>query len=117
MRPQPKLPLNGFITGYRNTLEVFVDGVVLPLEPSLKVRDHSPTGFCWGYHGSGPSQLALALLLNFGAKKDEALAWYQDFKREVIANLPDGDFEIPMSRVSDWLTVRRIFEKEFGDRP
>jgi len=114
MRPR-QLPLKGFIIGYRDTLEVFVDAMPLPLEPSLKVSDHSPTGFCWGYHGSGPSQLALALLLNFGAKKNEALAWYQDFKREVIANLPDTDFEIPMSRVSDWLSARRIFEKEFDE--
>ncbi len=112
---QPRLPLKGFVMGYMDTLEVFVDAAPLPLEPSLKVYSHSPTGFCWGYSGSGPSQLALALLLDFGAKKNEALSGYHDFKREVIATLPEEDFEFPMSRVSNWLEARRVFQKEFGE--
>jgi hypothetical protein len=32
----------------------------LPLR--LDLRNHSPTGFAWGYGGSGPSQLSLAIL-------------------------------------------------------
>ena len=28
---------------------------------SLAVRNHSPTGPAWGYDGSGPAQLALAI--------------------------------------------------------
>ena len=28
----------------------------------LEKIDHSPTGFAWGYEGSGPAQLAWALL-------------------------------------------------------
>ena len=34
----------------------------LSLEKSLKVVDHSPDGFQWGYLGSGPAQLAAAIL-------------------------------------------------------
>ena len=34
-----------------------------PLSLHLEVRDHSPTGFAWGYDGSGPAQLALAWCL------------------------------------------------------
>ena len=30
---------------------------------SLEVYNHSPTGFEWGYGGSGPHQLALAILI------------------------------------------------------
>ena len=30
---------------------------------SRAVYDHSPTGFEWGYGGSGPSQLSLAILI------------------------------------------------------
>jgi len=37
---------------------VTVDGV--PLNPRLDLYNHSPTGFEWGYGGSGPAQLALA---------------------------------------------------------
>ena len=32
-----------------------------PLDSRLDMRNHSPTGFEWGYGGSGPAQLALAL--------------------------------------------------------
>lgn len=37
-------------------------GVTLP--PRNDVRNHSPDGLEWGYGGSGPGQLALALLLH-----------------------------------------------------
>lgn len=61
------------------------DGSGLPLR--LDLRNHSPTGFECGYTGSGPAQLALALLAD--AFSDQfALANYQDFKRTVIATLP-----------------------------
>jgi len=32
------------------------------LSPRLGVINHSPDGFSWGYSGSGPAQLALAIL-------------------------------------------------------
>lgn len=32
------------------------------LNPRLDLFNHSPTGFEWGYGGSGPAQLALAIL-------------------------------------------------------
>ena len=38
------------------------NGVWTPLDPRYDLRNHSPTGFAWGYGGSGPSQLALAIL-------------------------------------------------------
>ena len=36
--------------------------VLQALPTRLDRRNHSPTGFEWGYNGSGPAQLALALL-------------------------------------------------------
>jgi Family of unknown function (DUF6166) len=33
-----------------------------PLPLRLDLFNHSPTGFGWGYGGSGPAQLAVALL-------------------------------------------------------
>ena len=45
------------------------DGTELSLERSRKLRHHSPTGFSWGYHGGGPAQLALALLLDAGVPR------------------------------------------------
>lgn len=44
--------------------EVYVvdDGKTYPLPPRDNIRNHSPDGFEWGYGGSGPAQLALAIL-------------------------------------------------------
>jgi hypothetical protein len=51
----------------------------LPLH--LEVRAHSPTGFAWGYGGSGPAQLALALLVDALGEREMAERHYQTFKR------------------------------------
>lgn len=39
-----------------------VDNVASPLPLCTEIANHSPTGFEWGYSGSGPAQLALAIL-------------------------------------------------------
>ena len=71
-----------------------------PLDTSHDRRDNSSTDFSWGYNGSGPAQLALAILTDyFGAKpggRALAEALYEPFKFTVIAVLPDCweiDFE------------------------
>lgn len=51
----------------------------------LEVRNHSPSGFAWGYGGSGPAQLALALLMDALGDQDMALTYYQEFKRDHVA--------------------------------
>jgi hypothetical protein len=67
-------------------VEVTVDG--RPLNPRLDLRNHSPTGFEWGYCGSGPAQLALAILADHLANDEQALDFYQRFKWAVITELP-----------------------------
>lgn len=57
---------------------------------SLRYRNHSPTGFAWGYGGSGPSQLALGVLLEC-MEPGSALTWYQDFKMDYLANETWGE--------------------------
>ena len=59
-----------------------------PLNPRLDLYNHSPTGFEWGYCGSGPAQLALALLTDHLQDDREALNLYQRFKWKVITTLP-----------------------------
>lgn len=83
------------------------DGKELDLNASLKVVNHSPTGFCWGYAGSGPAQLALAILLeHFNGDKGRALAIYQEFKDAVIARLPmDDDFELTDMQVESAISM------------
>lgn len=66
------------------------DGTVtrLKLSDSLKLWNHSPSGFEWGYGGSGPAQTALALLLDLTGSKELARQLHQPFKFLVIAGLP-----------------------------
>ncbi len=65
---------------------VRIDGRMISPERSLKVYNHSPDGFSWGYGGSGPAQLALAILLEAGLSDQQALHFHQDFKWSFIAN-------------------------------
>lgn len=58
---------------------------------SQEVYNHSPDGFEWGYGGSGPAQLALAILLDLYAK-EEALRAYQEFKWKFVAKAPKEGF-------------------------
>jgi hypothetical protein len=96
------------IEGFANTTTkeggylVRVDGQPLALGPSLRLRKHSPTGFCWGYAGSGPAQLSLALLLAAGVPADDALQLYQLFKARHVAGWPNGrDFCVELD-VQAW---------------
>jgi hypothetical protein len=59
-----------------------------PLNPRLDLWNHSPTGFEWGYGGSGPAQLALALLADHLGDDNEAVVLHQPFKFGVVARLP-----------------------------
>lgn len=66
---------------------VWLNGEPLYPERSQRVYNHSPDGFSWGYNGSGPAQLALAILLEL-TSETTAIAYYQMFKARVIAALP-----------------------------
>lgn len=68
--------------------EVKGEAGILDPGPSQKIRNHSPDGFQWGYGGSGPSQLALALVLDLGVADWAAEVIYQRFKDEVVCTLP-----------------------------
>jgi len=82
-------------------------GKVLDLQASLKVVNHSPTGFCWGYLGSGPAQLSLAILLDhFNGDRVRALALYQDFKFAIISRLSmDEDFVLTDEQIEGAVTT------------
>lgn len=79
------------LEGNAQSRQVWLDGELLDPTPSQRVNNHSPDGFNWGYGGSGPAQLALAIMLKLTGKADG----YQKFKWEVIAGLPPAqDFKI-----------------------
>jgi hypothetical protein len=70
----------------RHAVIVTVDGHRLNLR--LDLRNHSPTGFEWGYGGSGTAQLALAILADHWGDDERALNFYHRFKWAAIAELP-----------------------------
>lgn len=87
-----------------------------PLDPRLDLYNHSPTGFEWGYGGSGPAQLALAILAHHYRDKKTlppgdkvALSLYQRFKREAVATFPQEEFEIDTNYVN--LVIRKIHSR------
>jgi hypothetical protein len=71
-----------------------------PLPLRLDLFNHSPTGFSWGYGGSGPAQLALALLADALADDDRAVRLHQEFKFKVVACWPEGE--------RWWITTEQI---------
>lgn len=81
------------LKGEYKTNKVWFNGELLSPKKSLRYRQHSPDGFAWGYGGSGPAQLALAICLEI-FPKESALRVYQAFKWKYIAVLPQSDFDI-----------------------
>ncbi len=85
--------------------KIWIDGKKLDPGKSQKIYNHSPNGFCWGYGGSGPAQLALAILLEFTEKRI-ALALHQAFKWDYVAQWPiDEDFQVQINIVG-WIKIK-----------
>lgn len=87
------------------------------------VAHHSPTGYEWGYMGSGPTDLAFNIIENTlrilgydgettNSTWDKrrvfkmAFTLKQDFKEEFIAGMPNEGGYIPFDRISTWVKVR-----------
>jgi Family of unknown function (DUF6166) len=75
-----------------------------PLDPRLDLWSHSPTGFEWGYGGSGPAQLALALLAHHLQDDARAVSLHQHFKRDFVAGLPHEDWFVTSDFLAEWVT-------------
>ena len=98
----PTIQSSSTVTGQGHS--VLIDGNPLSPDRSRKLLNKSPSEFSWGYRGAGPSQLALALLLEAGASNREAVRHFQEFKRQLIALIPfQAKFTFTGSTVIDWL--------------
>ena len=80
-----------------NAADVTVNGQ--PLNPRLDLWNHSLTGFEWGYAGSGPAQLALALLADCLSDEQDA----------VVAGLPYAGWTLTEEEILETLNA---FENE-----
>ena len=75
----------GFRTAEGPRVHVVRDGNPFLLR---HVEMHSPTGFEWGYAGSGPADLALSILVDYLGNEEAAEDLRGVFKEEVISRLP-----------------------------
>ncbi len=84
--------------------------------PLPHVVHHSPTGFEWGYGGSGPADLALSILAwvigdesqtvgIYEGKRCGARAWalHQPFKRDHVAGFAHDRWAISVGQVRQWI--------------
>jgi hypothetical protein len=101
------------------------DGDGPPWKALPHVAFHSPTGFEWGYGGSGPADLSLSLLCDAlgvapssmrsyakGSIRDFPVERYvschavygmhQRFKFEVVAKLDHNQWELTQDKISSW---------------
>lgn len=102
-------PRNTVYVGCRSsdgTPHVYADGKTLTAEASAAIRNHSPDGFEWGYCGSGPAQLALALLLHATHGNAEAAELhYQNYKWQVVAGFKKRGFVTTRAIILQWLAA------------
>lgn len=85
--------------------------------PLVHFPHHSPDGFNWGYQGSGPADLALAILLDHfketptpeQMRMGQPLAWrlHQFFKREFVAGWGNS-WQISSDEIDEWLASDKI---------
>jgi hypothetical protein len=81
---------NGTIAADGDYGDVFVTddtGKSRKLPLRLDLANHSPTGFAWGYGGSGPAQLSLAILADCLGDDERARRLHQRFKFAAIGGL------------------------------
>jgi hypothetical protein len=76
-------------------VRVIEDGDSRALPLRLDIERRSPTGFEVGYGGSGPAQLAIAILADATGSAQIARLYHQRFKWKVTAQLPrNGNWQL-----------------------
>lgn len=91
------------------TLSRDKDGVALTNVPHIiNLREpYSPAGYEWGYHGTGPKELAANILYQFGLQKTAASQLSTAFSEQVLSSLPHEKAYLSAQRVKDWINDNR----------
>ncbi len=110
-------------------VENVVDGEPSDCRLLTHVPYHSPDGFEWGYAGSGPADLALAILADYFEEPPEfvlaalrsmwtprskAAALHQSFKQQFVATEHRDEWQLPGDEIEAWLqtpAVRKRLEE------
>lgn len=77
-------------------------------EPLPHVVLHSPTGYDWGYGGSGPADLALSILAHYLGDRHLAERLHQEFKWDVVAGFKERGWVLTGAEIAAWLRERGI---------
>lgn len=80
---------------------------ITPLKPRHDLWNHSPDGFNWGYGGSGPAQLALALLADALGNDEEAVRLHQRFKWEWVSGF-DTSWDMTDEAIRAWAAQQEV---------
>src|ERR1700722_19593157 len=96
---------HGTRTEYGAAVVVEEDGQCSALDPRRDLRNHSPTGVEWGYSGSGPAQLALALAADVLGDDEKAQGFYQRLKFKLIGGLPKEGWVLTENRIRSAITA------------
>jgi hypothetical protein len=72
----------------------------LPLR--LDIFSHSPSGFEWGYLGSGLAQLALAILCDYLGEPQLAVRFYEEFKEDIVARWKGDEWTLTEQEIEEW---------------
>jgi hypothetical protein len=105
--PTHRPPLTGYCGRYAHRhaiIERLPDRTRLSPARSRTLQTHS-RAFEWRYAGSGPSQLGLAILLDYTREERLALTPYQAFTRDVIAGF-DGRWKLSTDEID--AALRRL---------
>jgi len=112
MLPSRERIYYGFDDG--NGAAVFVSASgqqMAPLPLRCDIVNHSPTGFAWGYAGTGPAQLALAILADYFGCAHAARALHQLFKFAAISGIQEKHWSMTGRDIA------HVFEKLCRDHP
>jgi hypothetical protein len=86
-------------------------------KPLRHVSYHSPSGFEWGYGGSGPADLALSILSHYfnerylntaylkkyGSRTSQAWLYHQRFKWDFVSKWEKREWMISSEEIAGWL--------------
>ena len=91
---------------------VLVDGIPDVLPWRLDLRNRSPTGLEWGYGGSGPHQLAIAILAHVTGDGAYAVAKHHDYAQIGPCVFDSQGFRITGTEVLKWVEANPISKEE-----
>lgn len=86
--------------GTRNASSAGVHFKGLPPDPRYDLRKRSPARVEWGHDGSGPAQLALALLADHFSDDARALQLAPAFKWALVAKLPRSGWTLTSDEIA-----------------